>query len=179
MYKLVISSSRDLQRIRTFFHSGPIRCRDRELAVMGWPVEEHSFSAAAGFDQAEALQDTHGALVGVEGLGPDLLESELVESVVKAGGGSKPSEPSTPARSLADDESKLAAMGLVAVEIDVADQDAGTDSSEPDQVGGRGLDQHLVETSILGMRQVSGPASRPAELRVCRPSRHHGGVAQV
>ncbi len=60
-----------------------------------------------------------------------------METVVKARCPGQTPEALTPAASFANDKPELAPVGLVPVEINVTDQNASTDYTEPDQVRGR------------------------------------------
>jgi|SRR5665811_292049 len=82
--------------------ASPIPGCDREPAVVGGLVEEHAIVASAGFHQAEALKDADRALVGIQGLSPDLLQAELVEAIVKACSPRPAPEPPAPSAPLAD-----------------------------------------------------------------------------
>ncbi len=107
--------------------ASPILGGDHEPAVVGRLVEEHSAVASAGFYQAEALKDVDRPLMGVHCLSPDLLQAELVEAIVKACSPGQTPEPLTPAGSLANDKPQLASVGIVSVEIDVADEEPFVD----------------------------------------------------
>ena len=107
--------------------SGPIPGCDREPAVVGGLVEEHAIVASAGFHQTEALKDADRALVGIQGLSPDLLQAELVEAIVKTCSPRPSPEPPAPAATLADGEPELASVGFFSVEVDVADEEAFVD----------------------------------------------------
>jgi hypothetical protein len=61
----------------------------------------------------------------------------VVERVVESCSPGEAPKPLTPATSLADYEPKFASVGLVAVEIDIADEEASVDRPQSDQAGGR------------------------------------------
>jgi hypothetical protein len=110
----------------SFVRSPLLRC-DGEATVVGGLIKEHTFVPSACFHHAKTLKDADRAVVGIERLSPNLLQAELVKAIVKGGGRRQLPEPSAPAASLADHESKLTPVGLVSMEIDVADQKAFVD----------------------------------------------------
>jgi hypothetical protein len=110
----------------------PFRGGYRELAVVGGLVAEYTLVASTDLQQAEALEYSHRALVGIKGLSPDLLQAELGKAMVKTCRRGPAPQPPAPAASLTDDEADLASVGLVSVEIDVANQDTSVDHGEPD-----------------------------------------------
>lgn len=106
---------------------------DSEATVVGVLFHETSVVTPAGFHQAKALKNADRPLVGIQGLGPDLLKAETAEAVVKGRSRCQAPEPLTPAASPADGEPELASMGLVSVQIDVADKQPLMGHANPDQ----------------------------------------------
>lgn len=69
-------------------------------------------------------------MVRVEGLGPDLVKVQLLETVSQPGPGGRRPEATTPDGARPDEEAELPAVRLVPMEVDVTDEAAFTDSAE-------------------------------------------------
>lgn len=81
------------------------RGSDVEPAEVGRMLQEGPLTSPAGLPEAETLQDPDRALVGIESLGPDLLEAEASEAMVEPCRGGKESETASPEPSFSDQES--------------------------------------------------------------------------
>src|SRR5688572_7308580 len=92
-------------------------------------------------------------------LGPDLPQAHLVEPVVHASSPGETSKPSTPPVYSANDKAELPSARLVAMKVNVADQQAVNDRPQPCQFGRRALDERLMEALSLGEGERASAAS--------------------
>ena len=91
-------------------------------------------------------------MVGVQGIGGDLLQAEVAEAMVEAQAGDGSADALSPAGGRADDIAEFALLRVLAVQVDVPDDLVAENGGEADELRMRFGDQPVPVRLVVGQR---------------------------